>query len=539
MSWLWLVSTAARLPLAATSLCTRHHTFRLHAGPAFRVAHRVLPGVGAGRHVHHVLGWRHVHDAPALAGPESRARVLPAPQAARRQSQKIHTQRQLWQAQAQDLRGGGGGGGGGDAGLSGFPGGSGGGLNFRDWGRRGGACGFWTLLPTCGPHQVTTDGRFGGARPCRSCFAAPPAPETPLAPPEPMALPTSSDARVLILCRLRPALGHHVTTDASPDTSLTSPSHTLPSTPPAPAPCTGACRCAGGATKRRQVTMEGGTRACRPRESRPRASRGRDGPIAPQFPPRVLPLSVPVAGGGCAGGEEARAKARRRSRCLPRSLPSADHHVTTDGERCARAADLANLAPLSSAPCTLASVSPAPGPACRRLACGPRACGAATAGPVAALAAPASMLRSPTGNTSVHLPTQGRVRDHAHAAPSSLTDFGRVAEQRAVPSPTLSPTDPVPLGQLWPTGPIYSLYTAYIQPICSLYAAYIQPIYSLYTAYIQHCGARRRTRPRAEARGAGRQVQPRALSHPFFASISKVDTRAASLKLVGALIRIG
>ena len=67
MSWLWLVSTAARLPLAATSLCTRHHTFRLHAGPAFRVAHRVLPGVGAGRHVHHVLGWRHVHDAPALA----------------------------------------------------------------------------------------------------------------------------------------------------------------------------------------------------------------------------------------------------------------------------------------------------------------------------------------------------------------------------------------------------------------------------------------------------------------------------------------
>ena len=30
------------------------------------------------------------------------------------------------------------------------------------------------------------------------------------------------------------------------------------------------------------------------------------------------------------------------------------------------------------------------------------------------------------------------------------------------PSPALSPTDPVPFGQLWPTGPIYSLYTAYI-----------------------------------------------------------------------------
>jgi len=35
------------------------------------------------------------------------------------------------------------------------------------------------------------------------------------------------------------------------------------------------------------------------------------------------------------------------------------------------------------------------------------------------------------------------------------------------PSPTLSPTDPVPRAQLWPTGPIYSLYTAYIQPIYS------------------------------------------------------------------------
>ena len=32
--------------------------------------------------------------------------------------------------------------------------------------------------------------------------------------------------------------------------------------------------------------------------------------------------------------------------------------------------------------------------------------------------------------------------------------------QGRVPSPTLSPTDPVPRGQLWPTGPIYSLYAA-------------------------------------------------------------------------------
>jgi len=44
------------------------------------------------------------------------------------------------------------------------------------------------------------------------------------------------------------------------------------------------------------------------------------------------------------------------------------------------------------------------------------------------------------------------------------------------PSPTPSPTDPVPRRQLWPTGPIYSQYTAYIQPIYSLYTAYIQPI---------------------------------------------------------------
>jgi len=37
----------------------------------------------------------------------------------------------------------------------------------------------------------------------------------------------------------------------------------------------------------------------------------------------------------------------------------------------------------------------------------------------------------------------------------------RVLQCSLTPSPTLSPTDPVPLGQLWPTGPIYSLYTAY------------------------------------------------------------------------------
>ena len=46
------------------------------------------------------------------------------------------------------------------------------------------------------------------------------------------------------------------------------------------------------------------------------------------------------------------------------------------------------------------------------------------------------------------------------------------------PSPTLSPTDPVPLGQLWPTGPVCSPYTACIQPICSPYTAYIQAICS-------------------------------------------------------------
>ena len=56
------------------------------------------------------------------------------------------------------------------------------------------------------------------------------------------------------------------------------------------------------------------------------------------------------------------------------------------------------------------------------------------------------------------------------------------------PSPTLSPTDPVPRGVLtlcpWASSGPQGLYTAYMQPICSLYTAYIQPIYSLYTAYV-------------------------------------------------------
>ena len=58
-----------------------------------------------------------------------------------------------------------------------------------------------------------------------------------------------------------------------------------------------------------------------------------------------------------------------------------------------------------------------------------------------------------------------------------------------VPSPTLSPTDPVPRGLLtlcpWASSGPQDPYTAYIQPIYSLYAAYMQPICSLYTAYIQ------------------------------------------------------
>ena len=47
---------------------------------------------------------------------------------------------------------------------------------------------------------------------------------------------------------------------------------------------------------------------------------------------------------------------------------------------------------------------------------------------------------------------------------------------RSCPSPTLLPTHPVPLCQLWPTEPIYSLYAAYIQPIYSLYTAYIHRV---------------------------------------------------------------
>ena len=59
----------------------------------------------------------------------------------------------------------------------------------------------------------------------------------------------------------------------------------------------------------------------------------------------------------------------------------------------------------------------------------------------------------------------------AHAPPACL------------PSPTLSPTDPVPRGLLtlcpWASSGPQGLYTAYIQPIYSLYAAYMQAICSL------------------------------------------------------------
>jgi hypothetical protein len=57
--------------------------------------------------------------------------------------------------------------------------------------------------------------------------------------------------------------------------------------------------------------------------------------------------------------------------------------------------------------------------------------------------------------------------------------------RRRRPSPTLSPTDPVPRRLLtlcpWASSGAQGLYTAYIQPIYSLYTAYIQPIYRLYT----------------------------------------------------------
>ena len=64
-----------------------------------------------------------------------------------------------------------------------------------------------------------------------------------------------------------------------------------------------------------------------------------------------------------------------------------------------------------------------------------------------------------------------------------------VSKGLCVPSPTLSPTDPVPRGLLtlcpWASSGPQGLYTAYIQPIYSLYTAYMQPIYSLYAAYMQ------------------------------------------------------
>ena len=54
-----------------------------------------------------------------------------------------------------------------------------------------------------------------------------------------------------------------------------------------------------------------------------------------------------------------------------------------------------------------------------------------------------------------------------------------------LPSPTLTPTDPVPRGLLtlcpWASSGAQGLYTAYIQPIYSLYTAYMQPLYRLYT----------------------------------------------------------
>ena len=55
---------------------------------------------------------------------------------------------------------------------------------------------------------------------------------------------------------------------------------------------------------------------------------------------------------------------------------------------------------------------------------------------------------------------------------------GESVRGHAVPSPTLSPTDPVPRGLLtlcpWASSGPQGAYTAYMQPIYSLYAAYIQ-----------------------------------------------------------------
>jgi len=52
----------------------------------------------------------------------------------------------------------------------------------------------------------------------------------------------------------------------------------------------------------------------------------------------------------------------------------------------------------------------------------------------------------------------------------------------SMPSPTLSPTDPVPRGLLtlcpWASSGPQGLYTAYMQPIYRLYTVYIQAIYT-------------------------------------------------------------
>jgi hypothetical protein len=70
--------------------------------------------------------------------------------------------------------------------------------------------------------------------------------------------------------------------------------------------------------------------------------------------------------------------------------------------------------------------------------------------------------------------------DRADSAPERMQRVAQVAqvEQPPVPSPTLSPTHPVPRGllNLCPSassGP-QGLHTAYIQPIYGLYAAYIR-----------------------------------------------------------------
>jgi len=42
------------------------------------------------------------------------------------------------------------------------------------------------------------------------------------------------------------------------------------------------------------------------------------------------------------------------------------------------------------------------------------------------------------------------------------TEQAAAEESEGSPSPTLSPTDPVPLGQLWPTGPMVVSATLYI-----------------------------------------------------------------------------